>query len=115
MANDVIWFEVMGEDGAGLRSFYGELFGWRYQLMEESGYGLVQPGEEGIPGGVGQKDGRHVTFYVGTDDIEASLARASELGGRTLMPPTPLPDGARIAMFADPEGNAVGLVQARAA
>jgi len=52
-----------------------------------------------------------VTFYVSTPDIEKSLLRASELGGGVLMPRTALPSGPVLGMFADPEGNAIGLVE----
>ena len=34
MGNSVVWFEVMGKDGPGLRSFYGDLFGWTYADVE---------------------------------------------------------------------------------
>jgi predicted enzyme related to lactoylglutathione lyase len=29
MANPVVWFEVVGKDGEGLRRFYRDLFGWQ--------------------------------------------------------------------------------------
>ncbi len=44
------------------------------------------------------------------DDLDAYLARAEELGGRRLVPPTQLPgDFGWFAVFADPDGNPVGL------
>lgn len=108
----VVWFEVMGEDGAALRDFYGALFGWRWDVVEEMQYGMLDAaGRGGIGGGVGQSDERRVTFYVRTDDIERSLAAAEELGGRTLMARTKLPGGTVLGMFADPQGNAIGLVE----
>lgn len=112
MEHAVVWFEVLGGDGAGLRGFYGELFGWKYEVAND--YGVVPPGGKGIPGGVGaveKKADKHVTFYVSTPDIEASLAKVTKLGGRVLMPRTALPAGPTIAMFADVEGNAIGLVE----
>jgi len=50
-----------------------------------------------------------VTLYVGTDDPQATLDKA-ELGGRTILPVTELPE-VTIAMFADPEGHVVGLAK----
>ena len=29
MSNPVAWFEVVGQDGAKLRRFYGDLFDWK--------------------------------------------------------------------------------------
>jgi predicted enzyme related to lactoylglutathione lyase len=47
---------------------------------------------------------------VKVEDLETFLARAESLGGQRLVPPTDLPgDYGRFAIFADPDGNAVGL------
>ena len=49
-------------------------------------------------------------IYMQVDDIDRYLARAQELGGTPLVPPTDLPgDFGRFAIFADPDGNPVGL------
>ncbi len=112
MANPVVWFEVMGNEGATLRSFYGDLFDWKFEVMEDMDYGLVSADEgRGIPGGVGKGESGRVTFYVSTTSIDDSLKQAGKLGGKTLMPRTELPGGTILAMFSDPEGNAVGLVE----
>jgi predicted enzyme related to lactoylglutathione lyase len=51
-----------------------------------------------------------VKVYVRVQDLDAYLARAAELGGAALVPPMDLPGGyGRIAIFADCDGNAVGL------
>jgi predicted enzyme related to lactoylglutathione lyase len=55
-----------------------------------------------------------VTFYVETPDVTASLAEAERLGGRVVMPRTALPD-VTLGVFEDPEGHAIGLVEARPA
>ena len=52
-----------------------------------------------------------VTFYVDTDDLQASLDKAEALGGKTVLEPMDIPDGPSIAMFADPQGNVVGLAK----
>ena len=116
MANPVGWFEVVGKDGAALRSFYGTLFDW--QIAPSGGemdYGLVQAANGGISGGIGASgDGSpgHVTFYVEVDDPAAYLAKAEELGGRAVMPLTEIPGfNLTIAMVADPEGHVVGLMK----
>jgi predicted enzyme related to lactoylglutathione lyase len=111
MASPVVWFQITGQDGAGLRTFYSELFGWRFDVQEYADYGFVAAPGEGIPGGVGKAENgpAGVTFYVGVEDQAAALAAAERLGGRAVMPPTPLPNGTSIAFFADPEGNVVGL------
>ena len=113
MASPVLHFEVVGKDLEKLESFYGELFGWKTQAIPEMGYAMVEKEGEGIGGGLGRtQDGGpgHVTFYVGTDDAQASLDKAVALGGTVIMPVTELPQ-VTIALFADPEGHVVGLAQ----
>ena len=111
MSSAVTHFEVVGKDLAKLQSFYGELFGWKMQSIPEMNYAMVEKEGEGIAGGIGQsQDGApgHVTFYVSTDDPQASLDRAVALGGSVVMPVTKLPQ-VTIALFADPEGHVIGL------
>lgn len=110
----VAWFEVTGKDGDNLQKFYGSLFDWQIQdTGGGSGYGLVSAPPRGIGGGIGPSpDGGAgmATFYVEVDDPAAYLARAQELGGSTIVPPTELPQfGLTFAFFADPEGHVVGL------
>lgn len=118
VAHPVMWFEVLGKDGDTLQKFYGSLFGWTFDANNPMKYGMVTTGDSrGIPGGVGTAGtGARpwVTFYVETADVDASLTRARQLGGRVVMPKTTMPD-ATLAVFEDPEGYAIGLVQAKAA
>jgi predicted enzyme related to lactoylglutathione lyase len=115
MADRVIHFEVTGRDGASLQRFYSDLFGWAFDTNNPGGYGMVSSDQTGIVVGVGSTpDGSsgQVTGYVAVPDIDAALARAETLGGRTIMPKmSPGPD-ATIALLADPEGHVIGLTQA---
>src|SRR5436190_1704354 len=97
----VVHFEVVGRDGAKLRDYYAQLFGWEIQADNPMGYGLVAREDNvnadgiGIGGGVGGGpegyDG-HVTFYVEVPDVEAALAQAESLGGTRMMgPEEPMP------------------------
>jgi predicted enzyme related to lactoylglutathione lyase len=47
---------------------------------------------------------------VEVDDISACLEKAESLGGKTIVPPVPIPTGT-FAWFADPDSNTVGLLQ----
>jgi uncharacterized protein len=50
----------------------------------------------------------HWLVYFGTDDIEASSRRASELGGSELVAPTDIGVG-KIAVAQDPQGAVFAL------
>ena len=77
-------------------------------------YGLVQAGEKGIGGGVGPaQEGQPglVTFYIEVPDIKAKLAEIETAGGKTVMSETVIPNMVTFGLFADPEGNVVGVVK----
>lgn len=116
MADKVMHFEVHGKDGKRLQEFYASLFGWKVDANNPMQYGLVSPEPGGgIGGGIAQSPAAPmVTFYVAVADLVAALAKVASLGGKTLMEPHQVPGGPEIAMFADPEGNAIGLLKAGA-
>lgn len=111
MGNPTMWFEVAAKDREAMQGFYSGLFDWKMTGMEAMPYTGIETGG-GIGGGIGQApeghDG-HVTFYVEVDDVAAGLAKANSLGGSTVMEPMDIPSG-QIALFADPEGHVVGLM-----
>ena len=114
--NPVVWFEVIGKDAGGLRTFYADLFGWTFDLMDEMDYGMVSADANGggIPGGVGSGPDPSISYqtvYAGVDDVEGTLAKAESLGAKTVAPPMDLPAGGRIALFVDPQGHTFGLVK----
>ena len=115
MGAPVVWFEVGGEDADRLQDFYSGLFDWKLTQMDDQDYRLVDTGTEaGIPGGVYASPpefGSYVTFYGAVADIGGSVAEAVELGGTLVQAPTPLPNGAMVALVDDPEGHRVGLIQ----
>ena len=53
-----------------------------------------------------------MSFYVGVDDPQAALHRVESLGGTTVLPVTQIPGVGTFAMFSDPDGNLVGVVEA---
>ncbi|MFZ5892057.1 MAG: VOC family protein [Myxococcota bacterium] len=115
MQHPVVWFEVLGNDESKLNRFYSELFGWKIDAQNPMRYGMVDTGtKKGIPGGIGPTSAGArpgVTFYVASDDLDASLERAKQLGGRVVLPPTQKKGGPLLALFEDPEGHLIGLVK----
>ena len=120
MGQPVVHFEVVGKDGAALRSYYSELFGWQIDADNPMNYGMVQRDANvsgdgvGIGGGVGQGPegyGGHVTFYIEVPDVEAALAKAEGLGGTRVMGPEQIMDTVELGQFTDPEGHLIGVVK----
>ena len=120
MGQPVVHFEVVGKDGAALRSYYSDLFGWQIDADNPMNYGIVQRDGNvsadgaGIGGGIGQvPEGYtgHVTFYVGVPDVEAALAKAESLGGTRVMGPEQIMETVELGQFTDPEGHLIGVVK----
>ena len=113
MAAPVVHFEIHGRNGRELAKFYDQLFEWKIEAadMPNGYYGLVAGGEGGIGGGIAESgEGAKVTVYVQVPDLDAKLKEIEEAGGKTIHPPESIP-GVTFALFQDPEGNAIGLVQ----
>lgn len=112
MAQPVVHFEIMGGEKDDLQRFYRELFEWEIDADNPMNYGVVKAAEGGIGGGVGPGDGENfVTVYVQVDDLQTALDRAEAGGGKTVMPPTEVPGGPTLAIFTDPAGNRIGIVE----
>ena len=65
-----------------------------------------------LPAGIGPVQGGNelVTFFVGVDDIDATVTAAQRLGGSVVQPVMRVP-GVAFALIADPAGQVVGLAQ----
>ena len=115
MGNPVTWFEIYAPDDERTGSFYGELFGWEVRSFPEMNYRTFDThAGEGINGGIartqeGQRPG--LVFYAEGEDIQALLDEAVSKGASVAVPVTAIPDMATFAMFVDPFGNTIGLVQ----
>jgi predicted enzyme related to lactoylglutathione lyase len=108
-----IEFSALDQQQSG--KFYEDLFGWQIQHMPEFNYTTFRTGEadNDLGGGINKASDEYPTgtivFYVGTDDIEATLARAESLGGKTILPKMEVTGMGWMAMFLDPSGNKIGL------
>jgi predicted enzyme related to lactoylglutathione lyase len=114
MGDPVVHFEIGGPDGEALERFYSTLFGWNVEPVASSGgtYRMVDPGGAGIGGGLVTvpEEFSYVTFYVRVDDLEASTARAEQLGATIRVPPRQVAPGLRSALIEDPGGHMVGMM-----
>ena len=116
VTNSFCWAELATSDLAAAKAFYAQLHGWNFTDMETPGgpYVLIEPGS-GHGGGMMplMPDMRPAWMpYVQVTNLEATLARSEAAGGKTLMPPHELGDGAGIAWLQDPEGARLGLYRA---
>ncbi len=113
MGMPVVHWEINSRDYKKAQKFYREVFNWTVTEHEGMPYAMVNDeGKGSIGGGIGNvQPGQNpsLTFYVSVDDLQAYLNKAERAGGKTVLPPTPIPGVGSCAMFADLDGNVVGL------
>lgn len=115
------WVDLISQGIAEIKPFYEQLMGWSSNDQEappEMPYTVFE--FEGRPvAGVGQmspemqQSGMPAMWnsYINVADIEATAARAAQLGGTVAMPPMEIPNAGKMAMIADPTGAHVALWQ----
>jgi len=108
----------MSNDAEALRSFYQSLFGWEPMVWEESpGYAVIPSigAHYGIAGGIGQIENAefppYLTIHVEVTDLDDRVGLIPTLGGVVVVPPMPIEGVGRMALFTDPAGNMVGLLE----
>lgn len=109
-----IWYELLTNDAAASTRFYEEVVGWKVHPAQPGAamdYRMIDTGQ-GFVGGLMplndqmRTNGARPTwlFYIGVDDVDATVKKAETAGASVLMKPFDLPDVGRIAMIADPQG-----------
>lgn len=114
MAAPVVHFEINARDAKRAQEFYANLFGWKINANNSIRYGLVDTGVKmGINGGIAQAEGEKpfVTFYAQVENPRKYLDKAVDLGAKVVVPVTVIPNMVTFALFADPDGNLVGIVE----
>ena len=109
----VIHWEIQSKMPEKLHDFYSDVFGWSIDANNPMKYGMVESkGADGINGGIGgsESPSAEVLVYVGVPSIDDVLEKIMSSGGRTLMPRTDI-GPVIMAIFQDPEGNTMGLVE----
>jgi uncharacterized protein len=112
MPHPVVHTEIRSADPDATRAFYADLFGWT--VASEGaypGYTFIDTGAEGGPYvaiGPRQASDDEVLFFVGVEDVAATLARAEALGGTIVQPAQQVP-GTSFGVFEDAQGHRVGV------
>ena len=111
------WDECFTSDPAAAADFYKAIYGWTItpQDMGPMGtYYLLKRGDQ-MAGGIfkGSTPGvpSHWYSHVAVTDLDATVAKAPELGGRVVMAPTPVPGMGRFAVILDPAGADFAVFQ----
>lgn len=117
--NVATWFELPVTDMQRAQTFYRAVLNAEFKNEEMSGFqmaifnaepdavsGMLVLGEQYQPSQTGA-----VVYFNGGEDLSLPLEKAVANGGSVLLPKTAIHDGecGYFALFADSEGNRVGL------
>ena len=113
-----VWDELHTSDPAAAKSFYGEVFGWSASDQDMGGMTYTifkRAGDIDVGGCMQLEEGMqappHWLVYISTRDIDATTARAKELGATVFVEPTDIPNMGRFSVVQDPAGAVFGLFQ----
>jgi predicted enzyme related to lactoylglutathione lyase len=110
-----VWYELATTDIASAKAFYTDVLGWGTQDVPASApaYTLFTAGGAAVSGlmelSEATASGLRPSWlgYVGVNDVNAAANRIEELGGAVHVPPTEIPNVARIN-FSPPQGRRSG-------
>jgi uncharacterized protein len=114
MSAPIMQWQIVTANPDSLGKFYNELFGWTVSANNALGYREVASGN--VKGGFWPAPPGAPSFvqlFVGVPDVEASVAKATALGAKVIVPVTTLPDGDVMAVVADPMGVTFGLMRSK--
>ena len=109
------WIDLGTPDADGAAAFYGGLFGWVVEEgpPEAGGYRMCMFKGHAVAGMGPQMNTDIPPFwatYVSVADVDASVAKVTELGGAVMMGPMDIEPG-RFAVVADPYGAAFNVMK----
>ena len=115
MANTLVWNELQTRDVDAAEKFYDAVFGWEY-AVDDTGYGAisndkrVQAGMMAIQESWGPVPPNWSVYFM-VEDLDASVAKAQELGGNIMVPPMAAGEMGRFAVVQDPQGGVFTMMQ----
>ena len=114
MDNPIVHWELMVGDPAKAKEFYNTIFDWEFDESSFPGYWMIKTGAD--PGGamMAKPEGAPMSAlntYFGVAEIDDTLAKAVAAGATVLVPKTTIEGVGYWAMFADPDGIPIGLLQ----
>lgn len=112
-----VWEELITDDLATARDFYGEILGWSLSeepISADASYTLFHAGEFSVAGGFETDSMPAAWFsYIGVDSVDEAAARAVELGAKIVREPMDVMEIGRASLLQDPTGALVSIWEAK--
>jgi predicted enzyme related to lactoylglutathione lyase len=111
MPAPIVFLDIVGPELPKQAEFYREVFGWKIG----PGGNFTVPATAQMQGTLRVEDPKknpiERVVYLGVPDINATLAAIAAHGGKTFLPRLEVKGVAILALFTDPAGNRMGLVE----
>ena len=113
--NSLVWNELQTHDLEAAKAFYSAVFGWTSET-DQSGYVLFSAAGRGQAGAMKIDESwgpvpANWSVYFLVEDVDAYAAKARELGGDVLVPPTAAGEMGKFSVLQDPQGGAFTVMQ----
>jgi predicted enzyme related to lactoylglutathione lyase len=116
-----VWHDLITDDVAAARRFYGGLFGWSFESTvhpDGGDYTLIRAGDRYVGGAVELEDPADADYsrwlgYLSVADVDRAVDLTEARGGRSIVGPRDLGEVGRAAAIRDPQGAVIGLLRSR--
>ena len=113
-AGSVVHVELHSADPAKSKSFYGEVFGWKFEELPEMNYTLWRAPNDPAGGLQKAAEGRppQVLNYLLSEDLASTLEDIENAGGNVVEPKQEIPGWGWWAIFQEPGGTSMAVYEA---
>ena len=114
------WVDLTVPNAEEVRDFYAQVVGWKPEPLDMGGYSdfvMNAPGSGDGKVGICHARGNNANqppvwmVYLMVEDLDASVARCEELGGKVLVPIRGAGPSGRFCVIQDPAGAVASLFQ----
>lgn len=112
----IVHIEIPSSDDGAAKDFYSALCGWKIEevpMGPDFNYVIFDTGSAPLALSATSDDNQpgDVMLYFHSDDLDADIARAAELGAQIVLPRQDVPGFGSFGIFKDPTGNRVAFWQ----
>ena len=114
-----VWFDLVTDDPAALRQFYGAVFGWQFRTVGKppASYALIENAGDNIGGmfyhvrPAGASSSARWLSLISVPDPAASVRYVEQHGGTVIAPLATIAGRGTHALFRDPQGAVFGVLK----
>jgi len=118
----IVHFEIPSDNVERSKKFYSDLFGWNIEkvppekMPDGMEYWMItttdDKGNKAIGGGMMNRQNpqqQGITNYIGVKSVHEHSSKVEQLGGKVVMPKTPVPGMGYFAVCTDTENNTFAI------